>query len=159
MIHSLNLLLVHSVIELGIDISHLTSLTSISFISTEDSFGELKDETLDNLRYFMNQLNAPRLRKMVIVVFLQTKEGFEKLGQLDRDLADAKFNDLEDIRIGLHPPNYIGDRYAFLRKVKEHFPLMSKRSTFRVDFYWLEHYWQDIIEFAVDPDTYTSRYT
>ena len=97
----------------------------------------------------MNQLNAPRLRKMVIVVFLQTKEGFEKLGQLDRDLADAKFNDLEDIRIGLHPTDFKGDPYVFLGKVKGHFPLMSKRSTFRVDFYWLEHYWQDIIEFAV----------
>ena len=96
---------------------------------------------------------------MVIVVFLQTKEGFEKLGQLDRDLADAKFNDLEDIRIGLHPPNYIGDRYAFLRKVKEHFPLMSKRSTFKVDFYWLEHYLQDMIEYAEDRDTDTSRDT
>ena len=107
----------------------------------------------------MNQLNAPRLRKMVIVVFLQTKEGFEKLGQLDRDLADAKFNDLEDIRIGLHPSVYLGDEHAFLRKVKEHFPLMSKRSTFRVDLYRLEHYLQDRIEYAEDPDTDPSRDT
>ena len=74
MIHSLNLLFVHSVIEIGIDISHLTSLTSISFISTDEWDGELKDETLDNLRYLMNQLNAPRLREMAIVVFLEKKE-------------------------------------------------------------------------------------
>ena len=159
MIHSLNLLLVHSVIELGIDISHLTSLTSISFISTEDSFGELKDETLDNLRYLMNQLNAPRLRKMAIVVYLEREACFERLGQIDRDLADAKFNNLEDIRIGLHPTDFKGDPYVFLGKLKGHFPLMSKRSTFRVDFYWLEHYLQDMIEYAEDPDTDTSRDT
>ena len=159
MIHSLNLLFVHSVIEIGIDISHLTSLTSISFISTDEWDGELKDETLDNLRYLMNQLNAPRLREMAIVVFLEKKECFEKLGQIDRDLADAKFNDLEDIRIGLHPSVYLGDEHAFLRKVKEHFPLMSKRSTFRVDFYWHRHYWDNLIEYAESPYMYTSRYT
>ena len=95
-------LFIHLVIKLGIDISHLTSLTSISFISTDEWYGELKDETLDNLRYFMNQLNAPRLRKMVIVVYLEKEACFERLGQIDRDLADAKFNDLEDILIGLH---------------------------------------------------------
>ena len=96
---------------------------------------------------------------MVIVVYLEKEACFERLGQIDRDLADAKFNDLEDILIGLHPTDFKEDPDVFLRKVKGHFPLMSKRSTFRVDFYWLEHYWQDIIEFAVDPDTYTSRYT
>ena len=156
-------LFIHLVIKLGIDISHLTSLTSISFISTEELFGELKDETLANLRYLMNQLNAPRLRKMVIVVFLETEEDIEKLVQIDRDLADAKFNDLEDIRIGLHATvledRFKGGPYAFLRKVKGHFPLMSKRSTFRVDSYCWEHYWEDIIEYPKSPDMCTSRYT
>ena len=152
-------LFIHLVIKLGIDISHLTSLTSISFISTEELFGELKDETLANLRYLMNQLNAPRLRKMVIVVFLETEEDIEKLVQIDRDLADAKFNDLEDILIGLHPTDFKEDPDVFLRKVKGHFPLMSKRSTFRVDFYWHRHYWDNLIEYAESPDMYTSRDT
>ena len=159
MIHSLNLLFVHSVIEIGIDISHLTSLTGISFISTEESFGELKGETLDNLRYLVNQLNAPRLRKMVIVVYLEKEACFEKLVQIDRDLADAKFNDLEDILIGLHPTDFKEYPDVFLRKVKGHFPLISKRSTFRVDFYWHRHYWDNLIEYAESPDMYTSRYT
>ncbi|KAK7679430.1 hypothetical protein QCA50_017484 [Cerrena zonata] len=125
--------------ELGIDLSRLTNLTSIRLIGHSDEWGE--DEEVNNIRQFLGQLKAPKLRMIAIQSHFQKKEEINMIASIDQSLADSKFDELEAIRIELIVDRVKRPSQWYREKVTELLPLTAKRGTLIVDFdIWALHY-------------------
>lgn len=105
---------------------HLTNLTSIRFMGCDCDWD---DVIVDNIHLFLYQLNAPRLREVTITVCFDKEGDAITLGRVDQTFTDAKFNELEVVRIELHQATMVTCPRALQipRKVVANFPLTARR--------------------------------
>ncbi|KAK7679432.1 hypothetical protein QCA50_017486 [Cerrena zonata] len=121
-----------SVFELGIDLSRFTNLTSIRLIGRSDEWGQ--DEEVNNIRQFLGQLKAPKLRMVAIQSHFQKEEEIDMIASIDQSLADSKFDGLEAIRIELIVDRVKRPSQWYREKVTELLPLTAKRGILIVDY-------------------------
>ncbi|KAK7679445.1 hypothetical protein QCA50_017499 [Cerrena zonata] len=124
----------YELLESGIDLSHLTNLTSIRLLGCDSGWGQ--DEEVNNIRQFLGQLNAPKLRMVAIQSFFGKEEEINMLASIDQSLADSKFDGLEVVRIDLYVVSTLRKRPSqwIKRKVAELLPLTAKRGILIVDY-------------------------
>ncbi|KAK7679446.1 hypothetical protein QCA50_017500 [Cerrena zonata] len=125
----------YDLLESGINLSRLTNLTSIRLLGYNCEWGQ--EEEVNNIRQFLCQLNAPKLRMIAINSYFEKEEEMNMLASIDQSLADSKFDRLEAIRIELSVYSTLEKRPSqwIRQKVAELLPLAAKRGILIVDFY------------------------
>ncbi|KAK7679431.1 hypothetical protein QCA50_017485 [Cerrena zonata] len=123
------------VLESGIDLSRLTNLTSIRLIGNDGEWGQ--EEEVNNIRQFLDQLNAPKLRTIAINSSFEKEEEIDMIASIDQSLADSKFDEVETVRIELNVLSMLDKRSSqwVRRKLEELLPLTAKRGILIVDFH------------------------
>ncbi|KAK7679447.1 hypothetical protein QCA50_017501 [Cerrena zonata] len=122
----------YELLESGIDISRLTNLTSIRLLGYDREWGQ--DDEVNNIRQFLGQLNAPKLRMIAINSYFEKEEDINMIAPIDQSLANSKFDGVELVRIELNV-NSTRPSQWITRKVAELLPLTAKRGILIVDYH------------------------
>ncbi|KAK7678684.1 hypothetical protein QCA50_018266 [Cerrena zonata] len=127
-------------LESGVNLSHLTNLTTIRFVGATGEWGQ--EDEVNTIRGFLDQLNAPKLRMIAITIFLEKEEDIAMIAPIDQSFADSKFSRLEAIQIELTPTRLSGSEpNIYKRKVRRQFPLTDKRGILTVTIHdWYRYY-------------------
>ncbi|KAK7679467.1 hypothetical protein QCA50_017521 [Cerrena zonata] len=123
----------YELLESGIDLSRLANLTSIRLLGFDGEWGQ--DEEVNNIRQFLAQLNAPKLRMIAINSYFEKEEDIDMIASIDQSLADSKFDRLEAVRIEINVDSSLVERPLqwLRRKVEGLLPLTANRGILIVD--------------------------